>query len=72
MQGKVGMQGQVWQVVSNYVYVHLLQWVTPDSIKAWLLLLAGKNIFIVNVEVEVEVGVEKKNAHTNMFVANDW
>ena len=44
---------------------------TPDSIKAWLLLLAGKNIFIVNVEVEVEVGVEKKNAHTNMFVAND-
>ena len=72
MQGKVGMQGQVWQVVSNYVYAQLLQQATPDSIKAWLLPLAGKNIFIVDVEVEVEVGVEKKNAHTNMFVENDW
>jgi hypothetical protein len=57
--------------VPNYVYAQILQRATPDSIKAWLLPLAEMSISIVDVEVGVEVGVEKKNAHTNMIVAND-
>ena len=65
------MQGRTWQFVPIYVCTQPLLRATPDSIKAWLLPQAGKSISLVSTEVGVEVGVEKKNAHTNMFVAND-